>query len=197
MPREHPIFKVIPKLVFEVNGLFFRRFYSNFEFHPETRAYETNPDLGVGNGHALSRDLHRLIPFLVSLRILGCKSILDLGSGDGFVLRLAEKLHYSNTFGIEADPDLFRLSEKNCNRGKLYNQFFEDIKPLDFPNVIDLIYLFNPTDYETIINSCAKLKSKWFLMKNFSLLDQDLGRLKVVKILNYKSYYLYRSKIYN
>ena len=197
MPREHPIFKFIPKLVFEVNGFFFRRFYSNFEFHPETRAYETNPALGVGNGHALSRDLHRLIPFLVSLRILGCKSILDLGSGDGFVLRLAEKLHYSNTFGIEANPALFRLSEKNCTRGKLYNKFFEDIKPLDFPGVIDLIYLFNPTDYETIINCCAKLKSKWFLMKNFSLLDQDLGRLKVVKILNYKSYYLYRSKIYN
>ena len=197
MPRKHPIFKVIPKLVFEVNGFFFRRFYFDFEFHPETRAYETNPALGVFYCYALSRDLHILISFLVSLRILGCKSILDLGSGDGFVLRLAEKLYYSDTIGIEADPALFKLSEKNCLRGKVHNLFFEDIKPFDFPDVIDLIYLFNPTDHKTIINSCAKLKSKWFLMKNFSLLDQDQHRLKVVKVLNYKSYTLYRSKIVN
>jgi SAM-dependent methyltransferase len=197
LPRKHPISRIIPKLIYEVNRFFFRRFYSNFEFHPETRALETNPALGVGNGHALSRDLHVLIPFLVLLRFLGCKSILDLGSGDGFVLRLAEKFRYSEIIGIEANSALFELSEKNCTRGKLHNLFFEEINPDDFPNVIDLIYLFNPTDYVTVVKSCMKLKSKWFLMKNFALLDQDQLRLKVVKVLNYKSYSLYRSKVYN
>jgi SAM-dependent methyltransferase len=197
MPRRHSIFRVIPKLIFLVNRFFFRRFYSNFEFHPETRALETNPLLGAGNGHALSRDLHVLIPFLVSLRFLGCKSILDLGSGDGFVLKLAEKFRYSEIIGIEAHSALFELLEKNCTRAKLHNLFFEEINADDFPDIIDLIYLFNPTDYVTVIESCMKLKCKWLLMKNFSLRDQDELRLKVVKILNYQSYSLYRSKVYN
>lgn len=197
MPRKHPVYKVIPKLIYELNRFLFKRFYSDFEFHPKTKEYETNPDLGVGNGHALSIDLQILIPFLVLLRILGCKSILDLGSGDGFVLRLAEKLKYSKTIGIEADLELFKLSEKNTERSNLYCFFFEEIHPLLFQEVLDLIYLFNPTEYESTIKSCERFKSKWFLMKNFSLLDHDQLRLKVTKVLNYKSYHLYRSKIYN
>jgi SAM-dependent methyltransferase len=197
VPREHAVFRLFSKIIYEINLIIFRYFYSNFEFHPQTKPLETNSALGVGNGHALSRDLHLIIPHLIALRILGCRSLLDLGSGDGFVLRLAEKLGFSKTFGIEAHPELFKLSEKNCPRSYLYKMYFEEISSDDFLMRFDVIYLFNPAEYETTLISCMKLNSKWILMKNFSFLHNDQLRLGLQKVFRCKSYGLYKRKSFS
>lgn len=191
------IFKIATKLSYETNRFFSYRFYQDFESHPKTKPLETNPALGVGNGHALSRDLHLLIPLLKLLRFTGCTSILDLGSGDGYVLRSAEKLRFTKTVGVEADIELFKLSQKNCPRSELFNMYFEEIGFGDFPNAFDVIYLFNPAPYETTMKACVQLRSKWWLMKNFSLLDQDKLKLGVEKFASYKNFELYRRRIVN
>jgi SAM-dependent methyltransferase len=195
MSRKHSFLKIAPKLFYETNRFFSYLFYQDFEFHPKTKPLETNPALGVGNGHALSRDLHILIPLLMLLRFLGCKSILDLGSGDGYVLRPAEKLRFAKTVGVEADIELFKLSQKNCPKSELFNMYFEEIKLDDFPNAFDVIYLFNPAQYETTMKACGELRSKWWLMKNFSLLDQDKLTLGVEEFASYKNFELYKRRI--
>jgi SAM-dependent methyltransferase len=186
--------KPLQKLTYEINKALSRYFYSDFQFHPATKHLETNPELGVGNGHALSRDLQYLVPFLILLRILNCKSFLDLGSGDGYVLRCAEKLRFSQTFGVEADYELFEISTLNLSHSTLYQIYFEEISSRSFPQCFDVVYLFNPDKYETTKKTLMFLKSRYWLMKNFSLSEQDEHSLGVVNVLSINSYTLYKTK---
>lgn len=184
------------KIVFETNGLMTKIFLRDFESHPETKPLETNPNLGVGNGHAQSRDLSLLVPFLVILRMLGCKSILDLGSGDGFVLRIAESIGYSKCYGIEADLSLCQISRMNLNRSVIYNQYFSDVKVEYFEKPIHLIYIFNPDLPLNMLEVCLKLRSldcKYFLTKNLVFTSEAAFQLNIRLVWGIASYRLYRA----
>ncbi len=183
-------------MVFETNGLMTKIFLRDFESHPQTKPLETNPNLGVGNGHAQSRDLSLLVPFLVLLRMLGCKSILDLGSGDGFVLKIAESIGFFNCYGIEADLSLCEISRMNLNRSVIYNQYFCDVKVETFVKPIHLIYFFNPDAPLNMLDVCLKLRSldcKYFLTKNHAFTSEASFQLDIRLLWGIASYRLYRA----
>lgn len=167
----------------------------DFISHPETKPLETNPGLGVGNGHAQSRDLVRLVPFLGLLRIFKCKSILDLGSGDGYVLRIAESLGYSYCYGVEADLSLFEISKANLNRSTLLNQFFSQVSSESFDRPIHIIYFFNPDHPVGMHDICSRLRKlnpKFFLTKNHAFDTDTRYQLSLRLVCSTGSYRLYK-----
>jgi hypothetical protein len=110
------------------------------------------------------------------------------------VLRLAEKLRFTQTFGVEADSELFEISAQNLSHSTLYKIYFEEINSTSFPKYFDVVYLFNPDKYETTLKTLMFLKSRYWLMKNSSLSDYDEHSLGVVNILRINSYTLYKTK---
>ena len=184
------------KAVFEFNRLMTRTLLKNFKSHPDTNPLETNPNLGVGNGHAQSRDLHLLVPLLVALRTLNCKSILDLGSGDGFVLRVAESLGFSNCFGVEGDPSLCEVSRNNLTYSVIYNSYFKDVSAEYFQKPVHLIYFFNPDQPTNMLDVCLKLRDlecKYYLTKNHAFDSDATSRLSIRLVWRISSYKLYQS----
>jgi tRNA1(Val) A37 N6-methylase TrmN6 len=162
--------KFSEKAFFELNKGVHKRIFKDFVFHVDTNQLETNPLLGAGNGHALSKDLHLLIPQLKLLRLLGCKTFLDLGSGDGFVLRVAEQLEFTNIYGIEADSALAKISRFNLKHSKIFQSYFQDFDPLEIKSPIDVIYIFNPDLPDVVESTCLKLRPlrcRFYLTKNF------------------------------
>lgn len=184
------------KLIFELNRLMTRILLKNFESHPETIPLETNPNLGAGNGHAQSRDLTVLVPFLVLLRVGRCKSILDLGSGDGFVLKVAESLGFSRCYGVEADVTLCEISKRNLNRSVIYNEYFNDVQLEFFEKPVHLVYFFNPDLPVNMLNVCLKLRGldcRYFLTKNHSFAPESTLALGIRLVLSTGSFRLYRA----
>ena len=184
------------KVIFEVNRLMTKILLKNFESHPETIPLETNPNLGAGNGHAQSRDLSVLVPFLVLLRAVRCKSILDLGSGDGFVLKVAESLGFSRGYGVEADVTLCEISRRNLNRSVIYNEYFNDVRLDFFEKPVHLVYFFNPDLPVNMLNVCLKLRGlecRYFLTKNHSFAPESTLELGIRLVLSTGSDRLYRA----
>lgn len=196
MFKLHFLRRGFQKVVFESNRLMTKILLRDFESHPATKPLETNPNLGVGNGHAQSRDLPLLVPFLVLLRMLGCKTILDLGSGDGFVLKVAESLGYSECYGVEADVSLCDISRRNLSRSVVYNQYFSEVTVESFENPIQLIYFFNPDLPLNMLEVCLKMRTldcKYFLTKNYSFDFESRHQLDVRLVWSIASYRLYRA----
>jgi SAM-dependent methyltransferase len=185
------------KAIFEWNKGLFKKIYKGFVFHAVTKQLETNPLLGVGNGHALSRDLHLLIPQLRLLRVLGSRTILDLGSGDGFVLRAAKQLNYLNLFGVEADVSLAAISRLNLTRSKIFQNYFQDFNPADIGYPIDVVYIFNPDLPEIVESTLFKLQPlgcRFYLTKNFKFSSNASNQLNVRLLWRLQSYTLYQTK---
>ncbi len=184
------------KVTFELNRIMTKILLKNFESHPECYPLETNPNLGVGNGHAQSRDLPVLVPFLVLLRAVGCRSIIDLGSGDGFVLKAAESLGFRRCYGVEADLALWEISRRNLKRSVVYNQYFNDIEIECFEKPLHLVYFFNPDSPENMLDVCLKLRPlgcKYFLTKNHAFNSRSTLQLGIRLVWNAGSYRLYRT----
>ena len=166
-------------------------------FHADTKQLETNPLLGAGNGHALSRDLHLLIPQLRLLRLLGSRAILDLGSGDGFVLRTADYLRYFNLYGIEADSALAEISRSNLTDAIIIQSYFQDFDPVEIGLPIDVVYIFNPDLPEIVESTCLKLRPlgcRFYLTKNFKFSSSALTQLNVRLLWRLQGYTLYQTK---
>lgn len=53
-------------------------------------------------------------------------SILEIGSGNGFFLRMAEKLEYKNIVGLEPDLKTCELIRKDLSSAEIVNCSFED-----------------------------------------------------------------------
>jgi len=171
-------------------------FYAGFEFHPETNYLETNLSLGVGNGHALSCDLHLLLPHLCWFRLLNCNSFIDLGSGDGYVLRLAEAVRFKTVTGVEADTALHSLASRNLTRSILHNKHFSDLEVNNLPKKIDVVYFFNPAEYGLMIKTFSAIQHRgvrFLLTKNFEIQRYDIMNLRLCLLWNLGPYRLYRS----
>lgn len=192
----HYLKRMVQKFVFEANKLLRQNFLRNFEYHPQTSLLETNPSLGAGNGHAQSSDLQFLVPLLALLRVLKCNSVLDLGSGDGYVLRVAEQLGYSYCYGVEADPNLCDISRDNLSRSTILNNFFSEVTVDSFEKPIDLIYFFNPDSPINMLDVCLNLRglsTKFILTKNQEFHSNSMFKLNVKLVFRISSYRLYRS----
>ena len=81
----------------------FRNVYRNFEFHPEVGNKKTHTNIGDGFGMARSIDTLTLWEILRRIR-QSDQAALDLGCGDGTVLRLLRLTGFSPVYGVESDP---------------------------------------------------------------------------------------------
>jgi SAM-dependent methyltransferase len=92
--------------------------------------------------------------------------ILDLGCGDGAVLKLLEKLRYRKIAGIELDPFLCRLAKQNSPKSQiiegnfLHNRSIDEVLALN-PRVI---YAFNPAPPYEVVSFLSSIISEKNLM---------------------------------
>lgn len=102
------------------------------------------------------------------------RAILDLGCGDGIMLKAFSVLGWKTIIGIEGDPDLVRLSRLNSakknsffpgQRVFLYNKYFIDIKEIlsDLENqgiFVDYVYAFNPCSEKELLLVASHIRDK-------------------------------------
>jgi FkbM family methyltransferase len=75
---------------------------------------------------------------------------VDIGANTGYyTLNIASKLREGKIISIEADPDTFKILEKNCNMNKIYNLEMHNVACSNHEGNID----FFKTDKHSGINS--------------------------------------------
>jgi len=113
------------RLVYLSNNLFIHIVYRKFLRHPEVTDLETN--VNVGSGFGLARTTDPLTQIFRVLRYMNWKfspfrksfSLLDLGCGDGFMLKAFDFAGFRNLSGVEIDNELADLSRKNVPRASI------------------------------------------------------------------------------
>ena len=168
------LLKVRKRQLFEsLNFLTYRKLYKNFLRHPEVTDARTNVNIGAGFGMARTTDPLKL--GLIFLRHAGLPFwfpnswILDLGCGDGIVLKLLEKLRYRKIAGIENDNFLCTLAKQNCPKSQIIGGDFLQSRSISEVVALNprVIYAFNPAPPEEIlfffgINSYRKEFDSYF-----------------------------------
>jgi SAM-dependent methyltransferase len=78
-------------------------------------------------------------------------TFLDIGAGKGRAMLLASEMEFRNVLGIELNPELVAVAERNLERWQTLGrartpmQLLQgDIAELEFPDTPCLVYLFNP-----------------------------------------------------
>lgn len=84
---------------------------STFIRHSDVMDTATNPNVGEGNG--MARTTSPIFSTWLLRKFSNGKTALDLGCGDGVVLRLMRYAGFKNIFGIEADEQLAALAMHN------------------------------------------------------------------------------------
>lgn len=87
---------------------------------------ETNPGIGLGLGMARTTDPLLTLYILLKIKFeLGNKNlkVMDVGCGDGVVLRIMKFARFKEIIGIEGDFQLYSLAKRNNQYATIY---FED-----------------------------------------------------------------------
>lgn len=166
-----------PRLSWAINALFRKVAYRGFVRHPEVNDYETN--VNVGHGFGLARTIDPLTQIVRVIQYMGLVrspfgknfSILDLGCGDGFLLRGFDFVGFKNLAGVELDRNLANLASKNIPRAKIY---CVDFSSPDFSVVLGetpyaAVFAFNPAPARLLIlalKSIAKGGSYILFLRN-------------------------------
>lgn len=126
------------------------------------------------------------------------KVFLDIGSGKGRALILAAEAGFSKVIGVEYASELNDMAHANVERVKARFPNTEfilqegDALEYDIPEEVDVIYLFNPFDEETMRQLMRKVKGAFqrdkdtFLIYvhpvHCNVLEQALGKpFKVIE----------------
>ena len=148
-----------------LNLLFFKYLFRqhSFQKHPAVNDYSTNERIGSGYGMARTTDPLTLIFILLRYglvhRFARGGAVLDLGCGDGVVLRLLSILGVREIIGVESDPVLAHLAKRNVPRANIIcadfnsNEFEAKLMPFE----LSTIYMFNPTSAGEISAALSKL----------------------------------------
>jgi len=93
------------------------------------------------------------------------KVFLDVGSGKGAVLFLAQKFEFSKIYGVEIDDYLYSISTLNLNnkkdnRVKLINSDIFNIN-IEILDSINVFYLFNPFPYNETAHFVSLVTSSY------------------------------------
>lgn len=152
--------------------MFFR---SNFHRHPEVDDYRTNPNIGGGFGLARTIDPLRVvfIAFYVVLRfkkflelrsLFGFRDlpIIDLGCGDGVILKVFYIFGFRKITGVEIDSKLCLLAKKNVPAALVLNM---DFGGSSFRNWCEcnrqkLLFAFNPAPQDVLTKAIFSLAQK-------------------------------------
>lgn len=146
------------------NAILTKLLSKNFQRHPKVSDEFGNPAVGIGYGMARTTDNLSLLYYF--LRFVGIPRertgyILDLGSGDGWVLHLLSKLRYRSLLGIEFDGELVSLSNRNVPRAKIIQGDFRSLSVVkmlgSLHREICAIYIFNPAPPEDIVEFLTRI----------------------------------------
>lgn len=104
------------------------------------------------------------------------KTLLDIGSGKGRVLVLAAEAGFKKVIGIEYAAELNDIAHTNIERvrDRFPNTEFVlqegDALSFDIPEEVDVIYLFNPFDEETVSRLMSRVKPSFDRKKPICLI---------------------------
>jgi hypothetical protein len=157
----------------------------NFQRVPGTTDDKTFPDIGDGYGLARSIDILQLLRVLIvsnwdCIELGRARTLIDLGCGDGVVLRVAQKIWIPTIIGIESDSQIARLAQINNPSALVINSKFEEwnVTGLELDRYI--IYAFNPTEFKFLLIAINNIllqheKCIAIVLKN---IDEDLSGIK-------------------
>jgi hypothetical protein len=157
---------------------------------PGTTDDRTFPDIGDGYGLARSIDILQLSRVLILSQLGRAQTLIDLGCGDGVVLRVALKLKISKIIGVESNTQLAHLAQINNPKSLIINVKFEewDFKGLELGRYV--IYSFNPTEFEILFRAINNIMTHQenciaIVLKNVNC---DLNSIKFVKPFKHKEW---------
>jgi len=141
--------------------------FSNFQREKSTFDNHTNSN--VGDGFGLARSMHptELIRIFIKCGLFRKETLfIDLGAGDGYVLRLVN-IFFPKThlLGIESDKNLISLVEQNVKNSILIcsdlsdSELFLKLPEIESANVI--AYIFNPCPVSLVIISLQNIVKKY------------------------------------
>ena len=156
---------MIERLSWGINSLFRKIAYRNFVRHPEVNDYETN--INVGGGFGLARTIDPLTQIFHVIRYMGMSrmpfasnfAIIDLGCGDGFMLKGFDFVGFKNLTGVELDRELADLASLNIPRAKIH---CVDFSSSDFSGALDrstfaAAFAFNPAPATQLISALKSI----------------------------------------
>jgi predicted RNA methylase len=116
--------------------------------------------------------------------------VVDLGSGDGVVLKVASDLG-AKGFGVEINPFLVLLTKWRFRKNKDVQIKYGNLFKVDFPAETTVVYLFGDArDIKGMLASiqtqAKRLKRDLYVISN----GFEFPGLKPVK--NYRTYFLYK-----
>lgn len=132
---------------------------------------------------------------------------LDIGSGKGRVLFMAEYFGFNNLIGIELNPDLVRDAQINQKTYALKRKdsqidfIFMNALEFEYRNETAVYFLFNPFNAYVLKKILEKIKSvttseTWFIYMNplYSSIFQEMGipQVKVIKSGFYTEAVMYK-----
>lgn len=148
-----------------LNAIFRRIAYRDFVRHPEVNDYQTN--INVGHGFGLARTRDPLTQILRVIRYMGVAqtpfgrnfSILDLGCGDGFMIRGFDFVGFRNLVGVELDRELADLASVNIPRAKIHCVDYSSPAFSDFLGETSYaaVFAFNPGPAKPLILALKKI----------------------------------------
>ena len=155
----------------------------DFQRVPGTTDDRTFPDIGDGYGLARSIDILELLRVLIVSNWGRARTLIDLGCGDGVVLRVASKISIATIIGIESDSQIARLAQSNNPSALVINSKFEEwnVAGLELDRYI--IYAFNPTYFKFLLTAINNILVQHegciaIVLKN---INEDLSGIKSKK----------------
>jgi len=156
---------LVQRIIWLSNAIFRKVAYRNFVRHPEVDDYTTN--IQIGQGFGLARTIDPLTQIFRVVRYLGPDyfryrknfSIIDLGCGDGFMLRGFEFAGFRNLSGIEIDNELAELASRNIPSASILCLDFSSpafSKALAQKSYI-AVFTFNPAPAEQLVSALVTL----------------------------------------
>lgn len=138
-----------------------------FSKHSEVSDHATNPNVGLGFGLARTTDSFTLALLFLRFfpKTLWLKSskfwVIDLGCGDGTVLRLLEILKVKKIVGVEGDLGISELAKRNTSYSVILQEDFTQDNFFHIVSTFQLkvIFAFNPVNPNVLVEVIVKLMS--------------------------------------
>ena len=133
----------------------------------------TSPEIGDGFGLARSIDLLELIYVLMKAGSRNCRTFVDLGCGDGVVLRVANIFKIKNIIGIESDAKISQFAKENNPKALVLHCKFQDWESQNLVQSRYVIYSFNPCEFSILLSAINKIlgsndNCKAIILKNIN-----------------------------
>ena len=118
--------------------------------------------------------------------------VIDLGSGDGVVLKVAAEHDASGT-GIELNPLLVLISKIRLHKHKNIHFKLGDMYGFEFPKETTLVYIFGDNrDFARIEQKVQDEANR--LKKSLYFVSYGFNSKKNKPVKTYRAYYLYKIK---